>query len=69
MDVHLIGVHLIGAHLMGRACYGRLISIVAITGIVIERVKGRVRDVDWLWWIIIICEGLLDFRSWDVALF
>jgi hypothetical protein len=36
-----------------RVCYGRLISIVVITGIVIERVKRT-----WLWWIIIICEAL-----------
>jgi hypothetical protein len=45
-----------------RVCCGRLISTVAITGIVIEWVRGPVRYVDWLWWIIIICEAL-DFRS------
>jgi hypothetical protein len=48
IGVPLIGVPSIGVSLIGvslrrashrRACYGRLISIVAITGIIVERVK------------------------------
>ena len=44
MGVHLIGVPLRGVHFIGvpsyeRACYGRLISIVAITGIAVKRAK------------------------------
>jgi hypothetical protein len=46
MGVPLIGVHFIGVLSRERVCHGRLISIVAITGIAVKGQKERIRCVD-----------------------
>ena len=53
-----------------RVCYGRLISIVAITGVVIERVK-RTCEIRWLVMVdhYYLRSPFLIFKVWDVALF